>query len=528
MTKVLVSDPIDQAGLDILNQVAQVDQRIGLSEDELVGIIGEYDGLMIRSGTQVTATVIAAASRLKIIGRAGVGVDNVDVPAATQRGVLVVNSPEGNTIAAAEHALAMMLSLSRHVPQANAGMRAGKWDRKKYVGNELYKKTLGVVGLGKIGSHVAKVAQAMGMDVTAYDPFIAADRAKQMQVKLIELDELFRTADYVTLHIPRTKDTENLVNADLLRTMKPTARIVNCARGGVVDEAAISEAINQGVIAGAGLDVYANEPLAEDSPLRAVERGLVLTPHLGASTEEAQENVAIDVAEQIRDVLLGLPARSAVNIPGLSAEIMERLKPHLQLAETVGLLVSQLAGGHVKEMELRLQGEFASHPSQPLVIAALKGLLSAALGDSINFVNASLEAKARGITVLEVKDETSRDFAGGSLQITTRGDQGDRCVTGAVFADGELRITSIDEFPVNVSPSRHMLFTRHRDMPGIIGHLGSMMGEHNVNIASMQVGRKIVRGDAVMVLSIDDPIPAELLQKIIAIDGIQEAHPVTL
>ena len=528
MTKVLVSDPIDQAGLDILNQVAQVDQRIGLSEDELVGIIGEYDGLMIRSGTQVTAPVIAAASRLKIIGRAGVGVDNVDVPAATQRGVLVVNSPEGNTIAAAEHALAMMLSLSRHVPQANAGMRAGKWDRKKYVGNELYKKTLGVVGLGKIGSHVAKVAQAMGMDVTAYDPFIAADRAKQMQVKLIELDELFRTADYVTLHIPRTKDTENLVDADLLRTMKPTARIVNCARGGVVDEAAISEAINQGVIAGAGLDVYANEPLAEDSPLRAVERGLVLTPHLGASTEEAQENVAIDVAEQIRDVLLGLPARSAVNIPGLSAEIMERLKPHLQLAETVGLLVSQLAGGHVKEMELRLQGEFASHPSQPLVIAALKGLLSAALGDSINFVNASLEAKARGITVLEVKDETSRDFAGGSLQITTRGDQGDRCVTGAVFADGELRITSIDEFPVNVSPSRHMLFTRHRDMPGIIGHLGSMMGEHNVNIASMQVGRKIVRGDAVMVLSIDDPIPAELLQKIIAIDGIQEAHPVTL
>ena len=377
MTKVLVSDPIDQAGIDILGQVAQVDQRTGLSEEELIGIIGEYDGLMIRSGTQVTAAVIAAASRLKIIGRAGVGVDNVDVPAATQRGVLVVNSPEGNTIAAAEHALAMMLTLSRHIPQAHGGMRAGKWDRKKYVGNELYKKTLGVVGLGKIGSHVARVAQAMGMEVIAYDPFIAADRAQRMQVKLLELDELFRTADYVTLHIPRTKDTENLVNAELLRTMKPTARIVNCARGGVVDEAAIAEAINNGVIAGAGLDVYASEPLAEDSPLRAVERGLVLTPHLGASTEEAQENVAIDVAEQIRDVLLGLPARSAVNIPGLSAEIMERLKPHLQLAETVGLLVSQLAGGHVKEMELRLQGEFASHPSQPLVIAALKGLLSA-------------------------------------------------------------------------------------------------------------------------------------------------------
>ena len=293
MTKVLVSDPIDKAGIDILSQVAQVDERPGMSAEELKACIGDYDALMIRSGTQVTADVIAAASRLKIIGRAGVGVDNVDVPAATQRGVLVVNSPEGNTIAAAEHALAMMLSLSRYVPQAHAGMRAGKWDRKKYVGNELYKKTLGVVGLGKIGSHVARVAQAMGMEVIAYDPFIAADRAQRMLVKLLELDELFRTADYVTLHIPRTKDTENLVNAELLRTMKPTARIVNCARGGVVDESAISEAIQKGVIAGAGLDVYASEPLAEDSPLRAVERGLVLTPHLGASTEEAQENVCL-------------------------------------------------------------------------------------------------------------------------------------------------------------------------------------------------------------------------------------------
>ena len=528
MTKVLVSDPIDQAGIDILSQVAQVDQRPGLSPDELVSVIGDYDALMIRSGTQVTAEVIAAASRLKIIGRAGVGVDNVDVPAATQRGVLVVNSPEGNTIAAAEHALAMMLSISRHVPQAHAGMRVGKWDRKKYVGNELYKKTLGVVGLGKIGSHVAKVARAMGMEVIAYDPFIAADRAQQMQVRLTDLAELFRSADYVTLHIPRTKDTENLVNAELLRTMKPSARIVNCARGGVVDEAAIAEAIDKGVIAGAGLDVFASEPLSEDSPLRAVERGLVLTPHLGASTEEAQENVATDVAEQIRDVLLGLPARSAVNIPGLSAEIMERLKPHLQLAETVGGMLSQLAGGQVQELELRLQGEFASHPSQPLLIASLKGLLGAVLGDSINFVNASLEAKARGIRVVEVKDEASRDFTGGSLQLISRGDQGSRSVTGAVFADGELRITSIDAFPVNVTPSSHMLFTRHRDMPGIIGKLGSLLGEHNVNIASMQVGRKIVRGDAVMVLSIDDPVPAALLEELTAIDGIQEAHPVTL
>ena len=528
MTKVLVSDPIDQTGIDILSQVAQVDVRTGLPPEELKAIIGDYDALMIRSGTQVTADIIEAATKLRIIGRAGVGVDNVDVPAATKRGVIVVNSPEGNTIAAAEHALALMLSLSRHVPHAHASTMAGGWDRKTYVGNELYKKKLGVVGLGKIGSHVARVAKAMGMDVMAYDPFISVERAQQLQVRLMALPALFAEADYVSLHLPRTPETENLVNAELLATMKPTARIVNCARGGIVDEAALAEAVQNGVIGGAALDVYAKEPLAADSPLRGVAQRLILTPHLGASTEEAQENVAVDVAEQIRDVLLGLPARSAVNIPGLTPEVMEQLKPHLQLAETLGLLLSQLAGGDVEQLEVRLQGEFASHPSQPLVVAALKGLLSAALGDSINYVNATLEAKARGIHVVEVKDDASRDFAGGSLQLSSTGSKGNHSVTGAVFADGDLRITTIDEFPVNVTPSRHMLFTRHRDMPGIIGNLGTVLGEHNVNIASMQVGRRIVRGDAVMVLSLDDPIPASLLATIHAINGIQESHPVTL
>ena len=528
MTKVLVSDPIDQTGIDILSQVAQVDVKTGLAPDELKAIIGQYDALMIRSGTQVTADIIEAATSLRIIGRAGVGVDNVDVPAATKRGVIVVNSPEGNTIAAAEHALALMLSLSRHVPHAHVSTIAGGWDRKKYVGNELYKKKLGVVGLGKIGSHVARVAKAMGMEVVAYDPFISTERAQQMQVKLLTLPVLFAEADYITLHLPRTPETENLVNAELLRTMKPTARLVNCARGGIIDEAALAEAVETGVIAGAALDVYAKEPLEAGSPLRSVTERLILTPHLGASTEEAQENVAIDVAEQIRDVLLGLPARSAVNIPGLTPEVMEQLKPHLQLAETLGQLLSQLAGGQVEELEVRLQGEFASHPAQPLVVAALKGLLSTALGDSINYVNATLEAKARGIHVLEVRDDASRDFAGGSLQISSRSAAGNHSVTGAVFADGELRVTTIDEFPVNVAPSRHMLFTRHRDMPGIIGQLGSLLGEHNVNIASMQVGRRIVRGDAVMVLSLDDPIPASLLASIHQINGIQEAHPVTL
>ena len=528
MTKVLVSDPIDQKGIDILSQVAQVDVRTGLPADELKSIVGEYDALMIRSGTQVTADIIEAAPRLKIIGRAGVGVDNVDVPMATKNGVLVVNSPEGNTIAAAEHALAMMLALSRHIPAAHSSTASGGWNRKAYVGNELYKKSLGVVGLGKIGSHVARVAQAMGMEVLAYDPFISSERAQQLRVRLRPLDALFKEADYISLHLPRTPDTENLVNAELIATMKPNARLVNCARGGIINEADLAAALNNGVIAGAALDVYANEPLEAESPLRGDCERLILTPHLGASTEEAQANVAIDVAEQIRDVLLGLPARSAVNIPGLTPDVMERLKPHLQLAETLGLLISQLSGGPVQELQVLLQGEFAEHPSQPLVVASLKGLLSSALGDRINYVNAALEAKQRGVHVLEVKDESSRDFAGGSLQLSCRNANGSHTVTGAVFADGDLRITSIDEFPLNVPPSRHMLFTRHRDMPGIIGNLGSLLGEHNVNIASMQVGRRIVRGDAVMVLSLDDPIPSSTLTSVKEINGIQEAHPVTL
>ncbi len=528
MTKVLVSDPIDQSGIDILSQVSQVDKRLGLSPDQLKEIIGEYDALMIRSGTQVSADVIDAAKRLRIIGRAGVGVDNVNVPAATKRGVLVVNSPGGNTIAAAEHAIALLLSLARHVPQAHASTIRGGWDRKTFVGNELFKKVLGVVGLGKIGSHVAKVANAMGMQVLGFDPFVSVERAQQMHVSLSSIEDLFKQADYISLHLPRTPDTENLVDAHLLSQMKPSARLVNCARGGIIDEPALAQALNTGVIAGAALDVYSEEPLNKNSPLLSVEKGLVLTPHLGASTEEAQVNVAIDVAEQIRDVLLGLPARSAVNIPGLSAEIMDSLKPHLQLAETMGLLISQLSGGQVKKIEVRLQGEFTQHPSQPLIVASLKGLLSTALGDQINYVNASLEAESRGISVIELTDEVSNDFSGGSLQLDTYADKGGHSLTGTVLADGDLRITSIDEFPVNVTPSRYMLFTRHRDMPGIIGKLGSLLGIHNVNIASMQVGRKIVRGEAVMVLSIDDPIPSEVLASILSIDGINAAHPVIL
>ncbi|MBD2314992.1 phosphoglycerate dehydrogenase [Desertifilum sp. FACHB-1129] len=526
MPKVLVCDPIDQVGIDILSQVAQVDVKTGLPTEELVKIVPEYDALMIRSGTRVTQEIIEAGAQLKIIGRAGVGVDNVDVPAATRKGIVVVNSPEGNTIAAAEHALALMLSLSRHIPEANQSVKDSQWDRKRFIGTEVYKKTLGIVGLGKIGSHVAAAAKAMGMKLLAYDPFISAERAEQIGCRLVELDLLFQESDYITLHIPKTPETTHLINADAIAKMKPTTRIINCARGGIIDEEALFTALKEGRIAGAALDVFESEPLGESS-LRQLGQEVILTPHLGASTAEAQVNVAVDVAEQIRDVLLGLPARSAVNIPGLHPDVMEQLRPYLQLAETLGNLVGQLAGGRVESLEIRLQGELANNQSQPIVVAALKGLLSQALRERVNYVNASIEAKERGIRVVETRDSARQDYMG-SLHLEAKGTLGQHSVTGALLGDGEIRITDVDEFPINVPPNRYMVFTRHRDMPGIIGKIGSLLGSFNVNIASMQVGRKIVRGDAVMVLSIDDPLPEGILAEILKVPGIRDAYTVTL
>ncbi|ACK73136.1 D-3-phosphoglycerate dehydrogenase [Gloeothece citriformis PCC 7424] len=525
MAKVLVSDPIDQVGIDILSQVAQVDVQTKLSPEELIKIIPEYDALMLRSQTKVTKEVVEAGTQLKIIGRAGVGVDNIDVPAATRQGIVVVNSPEGNTIAAAEHALAMMLSLSRHIPDANQSVKENKWDRKRFMGTEVYKKTLGVVGLGKIGSHVAGVGKSLGMKLLAYDPFISKERADQIGCTLVDLDLLFSEADYITLHIPKTPDTTHLINQEALAKMKPNVRIINCARGGVIDEDALAEFLQEHPDAGAALDVFEQEPLGE-SKLRGLPN-VILTPHLGASTAEAQVNVAIDVAEQIRDVLLGLPARSAVNIPGLTPDVMEKLRPYLQLAETLGNLVAQLAGGRIEQLTVRLQGDLAANETQPIVVAAIKGLLSEALRERVNYVNAAIEAKERGIRVIETRDASIRDYSG-SLHLEAKGSMGEHSVTGALLSNGEIRITDLDEFPINVPPSNYMLFTLHRDMPGIIGKIGSLLGSFNVNIASMQVGRKIVRGDAVMALSLDDPLPEGILSEITKVAGIRDAYTVKL
>jgi D-3-phosphoglycerate dehydrogenase / 2-oxoglutarate reductase len=522
MAHVLISDPVDVAGVEILKQVAHVDVLTGLPPAQLLEIIGDYDALMVRSETKVTLPVIESGKKLKIIGRAGVGVDNIDVPAATRRGIVVVNSPGGNTIAAAEHTLALMLSLARHIPQADQSVRANEWKRAKFLGVELYQKTLGVVGLGKIGSHVTKVARALGMHVIAYDPFISLERAGQWGAQLVDLDTLFRTADFITLHLPKTPETTNLINEKTLSLMKPTTRIINCSRGGIIDEAALYEALKNKQIAGAALDVFAQEPL-QASALRDLGMEVILTPHLGASTEEAQANVAIDVAEQIRDVLLGLPAKSAVNIPGLRPEVLQQLKPYLHLAEILGSLVGQLAGGPVNTLEVRLQGVLVEKDIQPLLIAALKGLLTPALQERVNFVNALIEAKERGIQVIETKDSSDQDYTG-SITLEARTGHITHAISGALLGEEEARITSIDGMPINVAPSRFMLLTHHRDMPGIIGKVGSLLGSFNINIAGMQVGRQVVRGEAVMVVSLDDPLGDDLLREIKTIPGIRDAY----
>jgi D-3-phosphoglycerate dehydrogenase len=421
----------------------------------------------------------------------------------------------------------MMMALSRFIPEASQSVKSGKWDRKSYVGIEVYKKTLGIVGLGKIGTHVATVARAMGMKLLAYDPYLSHERAEQVGCRLVDLDLLLRESDFITLHLPKTAETTHLINAEAIAKMKPTARIINCARGGIIDETALAEAIQAGKIGGAALDVYEQEPLEAETPLRSGGKDLILTPHLGASTEEAQVNVAIDVAEQIRDVLLGLPARSAVNIPGLRPDLLEKMRPYLQLAETLGNLVSQLAGGRIESLHIGLQGELASIEGVPVIVAALKGLLSHALQERVNYVNARIEAQERGIRVIETRNPSIRDYSG-SLQLSAKGTLGEHSVTGALLGENEIRITTIDDFPISVPPSRYMLFTLHRDMPGIIGRIGSLLGNFNVNIASMQVGRKIVRGEAVMVLNLDDPLPDGVLDEIMTVTGIREAYTVKL
>lgn len=517
--KVLVLDNVEEEGLQALRREPdiEVDTRNKMSEDELVEIIGDYDGMIVRSATKVTARVLENATKMKVVGRAGVGVDNIDIAAATARGILVVNAPGGNTIAVAELTMAMMQSLARNIPQANTSLRSGKWDKKAYKGVELRDKVLGVIGLGRIGSAVAKRAQGMEMKVVAYDPYITEEKAEMQGVELLPLDEVFKTADFITVHLPLTKESKYLLGKEAFELMKPGVRIVNCARGGVIDEAALYEAMKSGKVAGAALDVFEKEPNT-DSPLFELNN-FIATPHLGASTSEAQLCVACDVAEEVVAALRGDFVKNTVNIPSLSPKIMAVVKPFLSLAEKMGRFTAQLVSGRVNKIEITYSGDLANQEVAPITTALLKGFLDTILQEMVNYVNASLLARNRGITVVQKQAEKEGDYAN-LISVQATSDKDEISVEGTVFRGHDPRIVSINGYHVDAVPEGHILYVPHIDKPRIIGPVGNLIGEHNVNISAMQVGRKVVGGKAVMLLSVDGPVPDKTLAEIAKIDGV--------
>ena len=517
--KILAADGISPEGIALLGDY-EVDVRDKISHEELAEIIGGYDALMVRSASKVSADIIACADRLKIIGRAGVGVDNIDVKAATERGIIVINSPGGNTIAATEHTMAMMLSLTRNIPAADATMHAGEWNRKAYVGVELRGKTLGIIGMGRIGSGVAKRALAFDMNIIAYDPYINEERAKALGVTVGTLEDIFREADFITVHMPLTKETRGMISMEQMRQMKRGVRLVNCARGGIIDEADLAAAVKEGIVAGAAIDVFETEPLVADSPLRDVP-GIVLTPHLGASTVEAQIGVSVDVAEGIRAALRGEPVTAAVNMAPVSQEVMRVIRPYITLAERLGCTVCSLAEGAVSQVEVIYSGEITEVNTSFLTTAVLKGMLNPILESEINYVNAPGVAKSRGIKVVEVKEKETAHFSTLiTVRVTAAG--GTAEVQGTLFGT-EGRIVRINRFRVDVDPHARILICPHINRPGIIGSIGSIMGAAGVNISGMQVGKSDRAGTNIMVLTIDHDIPDETFARVLAVDGIFDA-----
>jgi len=509
MAKVLVTDPIAQDGIDALVPHAEVDVRLGLPHDELVAAIGEYDALVVRSETKVTAEVIEAGRKLQVIGRAGVGVDNIDLQAATHRGIIVVNAPLGNTISAAEHTIGLMLALARHIPAAAASLRQGRWERKRFLGIEVRGKSMGVVGLGQVGSEVARRARGLEMRVLAYDPFVSEERATVLGVEMVSFEDLLRRADFISLHTTLTADTRHLIGEEQLRLVKPSVRIINTARGSLIDEGALSRAIEEGRVAGAAIDVFSEEPPPADSVLLKNDR-ILATPHLGASTAEAQERVAVDVAEQIISVLRGEPARYAVNAPLIPAETMSVIAPYLDVAAKTASLGTQLCEGQLERVEIEYLGEIANFDVTPLKAAVIRGLLSPVSEENVTVVNANLVAERRGLRITERKGPYEGIYANLiNVRLTTTA--GATTVAGTMAHDGP-HVVLLNEFSVDIPPGDgYLLICENEDRPGIIGSIGSYLGQHEVNISFMRLGRKEVRGRALMVLGLDDSVtPAQL------------------
>jgi D-3-phosphoglycerate dehydrogenase len=508
--RILVAEPIAEAGLAQLRDHHDVDVRLGLDPEALSAILGDYDALVVRSQVDVNAKLIAAGKRLTVIGRAGVGVDNVDLEAATRAGITVVNAPTGNTIAATEHTLALMLAVARRIAAADASLRRGEWKRAQFTGLELRGRTLGIIGLGKIGQAIADRARAMEMTILGVDPYVSAEQAALHGIELCDLESTLARADVLTIHVPLTRATKNLINAAAIARMKPDAILLNVARGGVIDEAAVAQALREGRLGGAGIDVFDSEP-PKDSPLLDAPN-TVLTPHLGASTAEAQVLVAEEIAGQILDVLAGRSARYAVNAPLLTPETAQAIAPYLPLAEILGRFFAQFARTGVKTLTFEIAGEPAAHDASPLTAAVLRGLLESTTTERVNLVNAGALAKARGITVVEKKTPTAGAYAA-SLTLSGEANGGATTVAGTV-AGSEPRLTRLDDYQIDMAPAEMMLITRHLDRPGTMGRIGLMLGEADVNISAMHLARSQPRQDALMILALDDDVPASVAEAI--------------
>jgi D-3-phosphoglycerate dehydrogenase len=526
--RVLLSDALAPAGIDVLKNYAELsfDIRTGLSPSALAAIIAPYDALIIRSATKVTREVIDQASSLRVIGRAGVGVDNVDLDAATRRGIVVMNSPQGNSVTTAEHTISMMMALARHIPAATAATRAGRWDRGKFTGVEVSNKTLGIIGLGNIGRIVADRGHGLKMKVIGFDPILTAEAAARAGIELVDLDTLYRNADFITVHAPLTDDTRGLVNAHAFAMMKPGVRIINCARGGIVDENALLEALKSGKAAGAALDVFVEEPPPPGHPLLQLDN-LIATPHLGAATGEAQVQVAVDIAHQIASFLVDGTIRHAVNIPALSVKELETLGPHLALGEKLGKLAAQLIEEAPAQVRIGFAGDSANLNSEPIIASVLRGLLSGFLAQKLNYVNAPYLARERGITVTETRSRETTDYVN-TLTVSVGTRNGNHEVAGAVIGNRTLRMVRIDGYPIEAAPEGYFLVLHNRDVPGVVGAIGTILGQAGINIAGLELGRDRAGGTALSLVEVDGPVSASMLERLKTIPAITSASLIKL
>ncbi|MBW1974712.1 MAG: phosphoglycerate dehydrogenase [Deltaproteobacteria bacterium] len=521
MYRILISDPLAEAGVEKLKGVPEfeVEVNTSLTPEELKEVVKEFDALVIRSATKVTSDVVNAGERLKVIARAGIGLDNVDIEAATRKGVVVMNTPEGNVITTAEHTIAMILAVSRNIPQANASLKSGKWEKKKFRGKEVFNKVLGIIGVGRIGRVVADRAKGLKMQVIAYDPYISPDAVEKLGIEAVDFDELLSRSDYITVHTPLTQETRNLINKDTFKKVKRGVFIINCARGGIVNEEDLAEAIKDGTVAGAAVDVFTSEPPPADHPLLQLDK-VVVTPHLGASTEEAQENVAIAVADQVIDYLLRGTIRNAINAPTIDGEVLANLRPYLVLSEKLGNLLSQITKGAPKEINIEYVGDVTELDRQPLTISVVKGLLSTYMKDDVNFVNAIALAKERNIGIRETTRKETEDFTNLIIvQLKTSDDE--NTVAGTIFGKHDARLVRINDFRLEAEMEGNLLLIYNIDTPGTIGAIGTCLGKHNINISMMDVGQVLEKGQNIILLRTDTPVPDHVIDELLQLKNVE-------